>query len=87
MAGVVEEGLGIFLPLLRRALPALDESTLKRRWALASELAAHAVANTQELHAGAGGRGRLGREGLERFLRELVTFIAGGLRAPGSTIA
>ena len=87
MAGVVEEGLGIFLPLLRRALPALDESTLKRRWALASELAAHADANTQEMHAGAGGRGRLGREGLERFLRELVTFIAGGLRAPGSTIA
>lgn len=85
MAGVVEEGLGIFLPLLRRALPALDENSLKRRWALASELAAHAAANTQELHTGAGGRGRLGREGLERFLRELVTFIAGGLRAPGST--
>lgn len=82
MAAVVEEGLGIFLPLLRDALPGLDESTLRRRWALASELAAHAVANTQALHVGAGGRGRLGREGLERFLRELVKFIAGGLRAP-----
>ncbi len=84
MAGVVEEALGIFLPLLRRALPELDDVTLKRRWALASELAAHAVANAQDLHVGAGGRGRIGREGLERLLRELVIFITGGLRAPGS---
>ncbi|MFO1466093.1 MAG: TetR family transcriptional regulator [Steroidobacteraceae bacterium] len=82
MTDIVEEGLGIFLPLLRRALPRLDDGTLKRRWALASELAAHAAANTQELHASAGGRGRLGRGGRERFLRELVSFIAGGLRAP-----
>lgn len=82
MAGVVEEALGIFLPLLRRALSALDENSLKRRWALASELAAHAVANAPELHERAGRRGQIGRAALERFQRELVSFIAGGLRAP-----
>lgn len=82
MAGVVEDALGIFMPLLRRALPGLDENTLKRRWALASELAAHAIANAPELQARAGGRGLIGQATLERFQRELVRFIAGGLRAP-----
>jgi AcrR family transcriptional regulator len=82
VAGTVAEGLAIFLPLLRRALPELDEGTLKRRWAIASELAAHAVANARELHSGAVGCRHMGRGGLERFLGELVQFIAGGLSAP-----
>lgn len=82
MAGVVEEALRIFLPLLRRWLSGLDENSLKRRWALASELAARAVANAPELHERAGRRGQIGRATLERFQRELIRFIAGGLRAP-----
>lgn len=82
MAGIGEQSLDVFLPLLRRALPQLDDRTLMRRWALASELAGHALTNARELHLGSGARGQLGRAELEHFLRELVSFIAGGLRAP-----
>ena len=82
MANVREQSLEMFLPLLRRALPRLDDRTLMRRWALASELAGHALTNARELHLGTGARGRLGPAEFEDFLRELVAFIAGGLRAP-----
>lgn len=87
MAGILDESLELFLPLLRRALPALDDRTLTQRWAFASELAARALANAQELRQSTGHRGKLGPAGLERFVRELVSFIAGGLHAPHRVVS
>lgn len=85
MAGIREESLQVFLPLLRRALPQLDDRTLTRRWVLASELAGHALSNAGELHLGAGTRRLPGAAEIEDFLSGLVSFIAGGLRAPAET--
>lgn len=82
MARMLEESRELFLPLLRRAIPGLDDHTLRQRWTFASELATRAVANAQILHEAAGRRGSLGAAALERFLHELGSFIAGGLRAP-----
>lgn len=81
MANALADGLQLFLPLLRKALPAVDDRTLTRRWIFAAELAQHALANTVELHVGAVAEHAAGAEDFERFLCELVTFISGGLRA------
>lgn len=87
MAGVLEESLRMFLPLLRRALPGCDDATLTRRWALASELAVSALARAETLHRAAhrGARRAARKNGASdpaQLVRELVSFIAGGLRAP-----
>lgn len=82
MAGMLDESLTLFLPLLRRAVPGTGDRALTQRWAFASELAVRALANAPDLHRSAGHRGKLGRAGLGRFVRELVSFIAGGLSAP-----
>lgn len=80
MARTLEASLELFLPLLRRALPGLDDYSLALRWTFASELATRALANVQKLQEGAGRRGEPGAAEFERFLRELERFIAGGLR-------
>lgn len=83
MAGVLEESLRMFLPLLRRALPGCDETTLTRRWALASELAVNALSRAETLHRAVRGSARRnGAAEPAQLVRELVSFITGGLRAP-----
>ncbi|WP_168159978.1 TetR/AcrR family transcriptional regulator [Steroidobacter denitrificans] len=81
MADIREQSLKVFQPLLHRALPQLDERILRRRWVLAGELAGHALTNVRE-HMGIGASAQLRPSELEHFLRELVSFITGGLRAP-----
>jgi AcrR family transcriptional regulator len=74
----LEESYALFRPLLRRALPQLDERTLTRRWRLAADLAQHALANALEVAAT---RPAPKRAEFDEFLRELIRFISGGLRA------
>jgi AcrR family transcriptional regulator len=81
LARLLEASVAEFRPLLRRALPRLDVRTLTRRWLLAVDLAQQALANvTVHLECPAGAAPRPVE--LERFVRELVSFITEGLRAP-----
>jgi AcrR family transcriptional regulator len=74
----VEDSFALFRPLLRRALPQLEERTLMRRWRFAADLAQQALANALEDHlAGGGARGAR----FTQFLEDLMAFISGGLRA------
>lgn len=82
LATTLEESFALFRPLLRRALPRLDERTLTRRWHLAADLAQHALANALEVQCDANVRTPPRRAEFEQFLRELIGFISGGLRAP-----
>jgi AcrR family transcriptional regulator len=78
---LLEASVAEFRPLLRRALPRLDVRTLTRRWLLAVDLAQQALGNVAvHLECPAGVAPRPAE--LERFVRELVTFITEGLRAP-----
>lgn len=81
MARVLEDSLELFMPLLRKALPGLDEPLLRRRWIFAAELAQHALANTLPVRRQHGAEAPPGAAELESFVRELIDFIAGGLRA------
>jgi AcrR family transcriptional regulator len=79
---LLEESIAVFRPLLRRALPQLDARTITRRWLLAVDLAQQALANAAaHLDCAAGTAARASE--LERFVRELIAFIAAALRAPG----
>lgn len=82
MARMHQQSLEAFLPLLRRALPRLDDRTLQQRWVLAGELAGYALTNVTQLHLDGDVRGRLGSSRLEAFLSGLIEFITGGLCAP-----
>ena len=75
----IEDSLAVFLPLLQRALPHLDQRTLRHRWRFAADLAQHALASA--LGAGRRAPHNLRREVLEGSLEELSAFICGGLRA------
>jgi hypothetical protein len=81
LARTLEESFAVFRPLLQRALPHLDERTLTRRWRLAADLAQHALANALEGQPGALAGSAPKRAQFEQFLRELIAFISGGLRA------
>ncbi len=82
LARTLEESFAVFRPLLRRALPHLQERTLTRRWRFAADLAQHALANALEGESGCVAGGAPRRAQFEPFLRELIGFISGGLRAP-----
>lgn len=82
MARTLDTSLELFLPLLKCALPGINDHILTQRWMFASELATHALANFQKLCENPGRQGKPGAARLERFLHELESFIAGGLRAP-----
>jgi AcrR family transcriptional regulator len=75
----IEDSVALFLPLLQRALPHLDERALKRRWRFAADLTQHALATA--LGAGTRAAHSPRRELFEDTLRELSAFICGGLRA------
>ncbi len=81
LARTLEESFAVFRPLLRRALPHLEERTLTRRWRFAADLAQHALANALEGQGGALAGSAPRRAQFEQFLRELIAFISGGLRA------
>ena len=83
LARTIEESFALFRPLLRRALPALDERTLTRRWRFAADLAQQALANALEGHLGSPAGVTPRPAQLERFLADLIAFISGGLRAAG----
>jgi hypothetical protein len=72
----------VFRPLLRRKLPHLDQRTLTRRWLLAAELAQQTLANTLTLHLACPPTTGPKEAELEQFIKDLVAFIAAGLRAP-----
>jgi AcrR family transcriptional regulator len=74
----IEDSLTLFLPLLQRALPHLDERALTRRWRFAADLAQHALASALTVGRRAHSPRR---EAFEEFLEELSAFICGGLRA------
>jgi AcrR family transcriptional regulator len=78
MAHVLDESLALFMPLLRRAVPNLEERTLIRRWILAAELA---LASASRLPILDKAPARAERAELEAAFAELVDFIVGGLRA------
>jgi len=82
LARTLEQSYALFRPLLRRALPQLDERTLTRRWRFAADLAQHALANALEGHLGSPAGKAPQRAQFEQFLRDLSAFISGGLRAP-----
>jgi hypothetical protein len=71
----------VFRPLLRRALPHLEERTLTRRWRFAADLAQHALANALDGQGGSLPGSAPRRAQFEQFLRELIAFTCGGLRA------
>jgi len=77
----IEESFALFRPLLQRALPLLDERTLMRRWRFAADLAQHALAHALTPRAELPHPAAPRRAEFEEFLRELVSFICGGLRA------
>jgi AcrR family transcriptional regulator len=81
LAATLEEGFVVFGPLLRRALPDIDASTLNRRWRFATDLARQALAHGFSARPPAGGTAP-GPAELEHIVRELAVFIAAGLRAP-----
>ncbi len=81
LARTLEESFAVFRPLLCRALPHLDERTLTRRWRFAADLAQHALANALEGEPGCVAGWAPKRAQFEQFLRELIAFISGGLRA------
>jgi AcrR family transcriptional regulator len=87
LARTLEESFAVFRPLLRRALPHLDERTLTRRWRFAADLAQHALANALEGQPASPAGSAPKRTQFEQFLRELITFISGGLRAVQGTSA
>jgi AcrR family transcriptional regulator len=82
LASTLDDSVALFVPLLRRALPHLDVSTLTRRWLFAADLAQHALANAIEVHLQAAARLAQPDGQLEHLERDLVAFISGGLRAP-----
>jgi AcrR family transcriptional regulator len=81
LARTIEESFALFRPLLRRALPAVDERTLTRRWRFAADLAQQALANALEGHLGSPAGVTPRRAQFERFLADLIAFISGGLSA------
>lgn len=81
LARTIEESFALFRPLLRRALPDVDERVLTQRWHFAADLAQHALANALEVCVLSGARTAPKRADFDRFVGELVGFIAGGLRA------
>ena len=82
LAKTLEESVAVFRPLLRRKLPHLDQRTLTRRWLLAAELAQQTLANTLMLHLACPPATGPKEAELEQFIKDLVAFIAAGLRAP-----
>jgi AcrR family transcriptional regulator len=82
LAKTLEESVAVFRPLLRRKLPHLDQRTLTRRWLLAAELAQQTLANTLTLHLACPPATGPKEAELEQFIKDLVAFIAAGLRAP-----
>jgi len=72
-----EEGLKLFLPHLKKALPRVSESVLTQRWLLASELAVQSLANIGNLNVVLAHKQT--PEAIETFLTALIKFIAGGL--------
>ena len=82
LAKTLEESVAVFRPLLRRKLPHLDQRTLTRRWLLAAELAQQTLANTLTLHLACPPSSGPKEADLEQFIKDLVAFIAAGLRAP-----
>jgi AcrR family transcriptional regulator len=81
LARIIEESFALFHPLLRRALPGVDERTLTRRWRFAADLAQQALANALEGHLGSPAGVTPRRAQFERFLADLIAFISGGLNA------
>jgi AcrR family transcriptional regulator len=77
---IVEDSFALFRPLLRRALPGVDERTLMRRWHFAADLAQHALANALEIYLPSGSGSAPKRVEFEHFLGDLSGFIVGGLR-------
>jgi AcrR family transcriptional regulator len=87
LARTIEESFALFRPLLRRALPGVDERTLTRCWRFAADLAQQALANALEGHLGSPAGVTPRRPQLERYLTDLIAFIAGGLQAAAHAAA
>jgi AcrR family transcriptional regulator len=81
LARTIEDSFALFRPLLRRALPGVDERTLTRGWRFAADLAQQALANALEGHLGSPAGVTPRRAQFERFLTDLIAFISGGLNA------
>ena len=75
------DSLKVFLPLLRRALPHLDDATLIRRWLLTAEFALHALGNKDNPYYAAILPKASKPQTLEQYLSQLTKFLAGGLTA------
>jgi len=79
-AGSIDEGLKLFLPYLKKALPHQPERVLTQRWLLAAELAVQSLANIANLNIAAM-QTKQSPEAIEHFLDALTDFLAGGLAA------
>jgi AcrR family transcriptional regulator len=79
MRGMFEESFALFLPFLERALPGLDQTSIRQRWVFAVELAQHALGHAAEMSVTDNIRGRRPARALESYLQGLVRFIVGGL--------
>jgi len=80
LARTLAESFTLFRPLLRRALPGVEDRVLTQRWHFAADLAQHALANALEVRLTCGTRAAPKRAEFQQFLQELIGFIAGGLR-------
>ena len=74
-----ESSFKMFGQLLHQVLPDIDETTMMKRWTLATELTFQGLANANSI---LGKRKNLQRSDYEAYTQELVDFIAGGLSAP-----
>lgn len=75
-----EDSLQIFEPLLASALPDVDAPTRRVRWLMVTEITFQGLANMESIIAR--GPKRLARDEMERYVRTLVEFVAGGLSYP-----
>lgn len=73
------ESYRIFDQLLAKALPECDSKTLKTRWAIASELALQGLANIDTVLQTR--KTAPTRRNSQRYINELIDFIAAGLQA------
>jgi hypothetical protein len=76
MSSMLDDSLGIFMPLLQQALPGIDRQALVTRWIMAAELTLGFVSRLPTFE---NGLSKARRSELEAAFAELVNFIVGGL--------
>ena len=79
----MESGFRLFGQLLHEVLPHIDESTMMKRWKIATELTFQGLANVDYMLAPKGKE--LKKADYELYTMQLVDFIAGALAAPDRT--